>query len=280
MTQSTQNNLPMIGLLTDFGMEDAYVGIMKSVILTVCSTIPVIDLCHDIAGQNILSGAYILSTTAPYLPPGAIVVAVVDPGVGTNRRAVAIRTKKFTLIGPDNGIFTLILKRHKTAEVVSLDNPDFHLHPVSPTFHGRDIFASVGAHLACGAKFEDIGTPIDFDSLIQLSGCTPNFYKHDIEAHILHIDRFGNVVTNLTRQAYQQWGLDPDDIIAEIQDHPPIQCVRTFADVPLYSPLVFWGSGGHLEIAIRDSNASSHFGLAQASSTIIVHPRTSMDAHP
>ena len=279
MNQRLQNNLPMIGLLTDFGIEDAYVGIMKSVILTVCPSIPVIDLCHSIAGQNILSGAYILNTTAPYLPKGSIVVAVVDPGVGTNRRAVAVRTENSILVGPDNGLFSLILKRNRAIEAVSLDNPDFHLKPVSPTFHGRDIFAPVGAHLACGAKFEDIGTPIDLDSLILISGAEARFFSHDIETHVLHIDRFGNVVTNLTKSAYQKWGADPEHAVIEFEGYPPIKIYRTFADVPLYSPLAFWGSGGHLEIAVRDSNAAAHYGLAQASS-VIVHPSPPMEAYP
>ncbi len=280
MSQHPQKNLPMIGLLTDFGIEDAYAGIMKSVILTVCPDIPIIDLCHSIAGQNILSGAYILNTTAPYLPQNAIVVAVVDPGVGTDRRAIAVRTEHGILVGPDNGLFTMILKRHPAAEAVDLTNPDFHIHPVSPTFHGRDIFAPVAAHLACGSKFDDFLTLLETDSLITLAGCEPYFYKHDIEAHILHIDRFGNVATNLTRHAYEDWGEDPDNVQIEISGYPPIQVFRTFADVPLYSPLAFWGSGGHLEIAVRDSDAAAHFGLAQASSTIIIRPRPSKDAHP
>lgn len=282
MTKPVKNSskdLPMIGLLTDFGIEDAYVGIMKSVILTVCPTIPVIDLCHSIAAQNVLSGAYILNTTAPYLPHGSIVVAVVDPGVGTNRRAIAVRTENCVLVGPDNGIFSLILKHQHAIEAVNLDNPDFYLKPVSPTFHGRDIFAPVGAHLACGAKFEDVGTHIELDSLIHLSGSDACFYRHDIEAHVLHIDRFGNVVTNLTKRGYEKWGGDPQHAVIEFEAYPPVRVYRTFADVPLYSPLAFWGSGGHLEIAVRDSNAAAHYGLAQASS-VIVRPGQPVELYP
>ncbi len=279
MSQQPRSHLPMIGLLTDFGIEDAYVGIMKSVILTICPTAPVIDLCHAIAGQNILSGSYLLSTTTTYLPPGAVVVAVVDPGVGTNRRAIALRTERGILVGPDNGLFSLVLERHQVQEAIVLDNPDFHLHPVSPTFHGRDIFAPVGAHLACGVPLQDVGTPINIDSLIRLPASQPRFYMSDIEAHILHIDRFGNVITNLTLNDYLAWGANPADAIIEFDGYPPVRVYRTFAEVPLYTPLAFWGSGGHLELAIRNSNAAAHFGLAQRSS-IIVRPNPLATTHP
>ncbi|MBA2663092.1 MAG: SAM-dependent chlorinase/fluorinase [Bradymonadaceae bacterium] len=263
--------VPMIGLLTDFGIDDAYVGILKCVILDICPAVPVVDLCHAIAGQNILSGAYLLGTTASYLPHGAVVVAVVDPGVGTARRAVAVRTERGILVGPDNGLFSFVLRHHPAHEVFELTNAAYHLEAVSATFHGRDIFAPVAAHLACGIEIEAIGTRCSSDSLVYLANTDPIFHDEEIEANVIHIDRFGNVITNLTFAAYRAWEGDvATKATIELEEYEEdVPIYRSFGEVPVRAPLAFWGSGGHLELAVREGSAASVFGLGQESSLVV-----------
>ncbi|MFN4033683.1 MAG: S-adenosyl-l-methionine hydroxide adenosyltransferase family protein [Fimbriimonadales bacterium] len=187
----------IIALLTDYGYTDTYVAQVKAVLWSLCPTCEILDLTHGVAPQNVRSGAYLLATATPYLPDGTIVIAVVDPGVGTERRAVAVQGARHIYLAPDNGLLSLALRDDPPTLAVSLDNPRYHLPQVSATFHGRDIFAPCAAHLANGVPLRALGTAIDTASLATLPDMEPEFLGDVIRCKPLHIDHFGNVVFNL-----------------------------------------------------------------------------------
>ncbi|HYA13502.1 MAG TPA: SAM-dependent chlorinase/fluorinase, partial [Syntrophales bacterium] len=189
----------LITLLTDFGLQDNYVGVMKGVISRINPDLNIIDITHDIPPQNLDAANFCLMTAYPYFPSGTIHVAVVDPGVGTQRRAVAIELLTGFLVGPDNGIFTGVLDHEKITAAVELTNPEYWLKPESSaTFHGRDIFAPVSARLAAGTPLLKLGMEIDPLTLtrLDLPGCTRS--DDVITGYIQYIDRFGTMVTNIT----------------------------------------------------------------------------------
>lgn len=250
--------MPIITLTTDFGLSDPFVGAMKGGILGIAPNATLIDLCHDVPPQNILVGALMLEAACPYFPTGTIHVAVVDPGVGSERAPIAIETEQGRFVGPDNGLFTAILERDPMRRAVRLTNPVYHRHPVSATFHGRDLFAPVAAHLAAGAPFEDLGEPIR--ELVSLPLPRPVPRDGGLELHILHVDRFGNLVTDLR----------PDDLARFAGNRPVLLRVgeteiagirRTYADVERGEPVAYFGSAGRLEIAVREGSAAEWLGL-------------------
>ncbi|MFN7016759.1 MAG: S-adenosyl-l-methionine hydroxide adenosyltransferase family protein, partial [Fimbriimonadales bacterium] len=187
----------IIALLTDYGYTDTYVAQVKAVLWSLCPTCEILDLTHGVAPQNVRSGAYLLATATPYLPDGTVVIAVVDPGVGTARRAVAVQGARHIYLAPDNGLLSLALRDDPPTLAVSLDNPRYHLPQVSATFHGRDIFAPCAAHLANGVPLSALGSAIDTASLATLPDIEPEFLGDVIRCKPLHIDHFGNVVFNL-----------------------------------------------------------------------------------
>ena len=252
----------IITLLTDFGTEDTYVGVMKGVITSICPSAQVIDLTHQVPPQDIATGAFLLDVSVDYFPEGAIHVAVVDPGVGTARKPVALRTAKAFFVGPDNGIFTLVLQRQQLLQAICLDNPRYHLPTVSSTFHGRDIFAPVAAHIACGVSVEELGTPIHRLQRLPLPRIRVDW--QGIRATVVHIDRFGNAITNLTRDNYEAWRTrwdvkEPAVQVAASDIFLPI--ATTFGEVARGKPLALFGSSGRLEIAVNGGSAALELAL-------------------
>ncbi|MFX1297384.1 MAG: S-adenosyl-l-methionine hydroxide adenosyltransferase family protein, partial [Promethearchaeota archaeon] len=186
---------PIITLLTDFGEKDPYVGEMKGVILSICPNAKIIDLSHDIEKHNIYEGSFFLYSTAKYYPKHTIHLVVIDPGVGSERKSLVIQSKNYYFVGPDNGVLSLAALDNKIQKVIEINNPSYFLKPVSDTFHGRDIFAPIAAHLANNT------TPEKFGSLtqtwIQIKIPEVLIKKNEIIGEIIHIDRFGNLVTNI-----------------------------------------------------------------------------------
>ncbi|MCS6829997.1 MAG: SAM-dependent chlorinase/fluorinase [bacterium] len=251
-----------ITLLTDFGTEDTYVGVMKGVIASLCADATVIDLTHEVPPQDIATGAFLLDASVDYFPEGTIHVAVVDPGVGTSRKPVALRTSRAFFVGPDNGLFTLVLQRQKLLQAVCLDNPQYHLPNPSATFHGRDLFAPVAAHLARGVPLEELGTPLTRLQRLPLPRIRVDWLG--IRATVVHIDRFGNVITNLTRADYEAWRVrwdvkEPAVEVVSGTDLLPI--CRTYGEVPRGQALALFGSSQRLEVAINGGNAAQVFHL-------------------
>jgi S-adenosylmethionine hydrolase len=259
---------PIISLTTDFGQADGYVGTMKGVILGICPEAALVDISHEIRPQAVRQAAYVLSTAVPYFPAGAVHLVVVDPGVGSDRRPIAVQTQRAIYVAPDNGVLNLVLARDAARLVVHLEAPGYCLSQVSATFHGRDIFAPAAAHLACGADPRHMGALLPASDLVHLPNLTPTPNPDgSYQAHVLHIDRFGNLVTNIPLTK----GQTPISNIPPTEGRTPIRITigreqitglhRTFADVPPGALLAYVGSSGYLEIAEREGNASARLGV-------------------
>lgn len=191
--------MTIITLLTDFGEQDGFTGMMKGVILSIAPQVTIVDITHQVEPQNVRQGAFLLAQAAPFFPAGTIHVAVVDPGVGTARRPMALRIAGQTFVGPDNGLFTLLMQRadetNQPIEAVTLDRPEFWLPEVSHSFHGRDIFSPVAAHLALGRLLSDVGTRLVNPVRLELSA--PVKTVDGWRGEVITIDHFGNLITNL-----------------------------------------------------------------------------------
>lgn len=247
----------IITLISDFGLQDGYVASMKGVILGICHDVQMVDISHLISPQNVRSGAFVLYTSYEYFPRGTVHLAVVDPGVGTERGAIAIRTGAFFLVGPDNGLFSLILRKETGWEARRLENPKFQRNPLSSTFHGRDLFAPVAAHLAGGVPFDTLGPACDpffpqwSDSIIS---------KGEVRGEVIHIDRFGNAITNVLNETLKKLGpLEKWTISAGKSVINSIQ--QTYARVATGEVLALTGSNGFIEIAVNQGNAALELGL-------------------
>ena len=187
---------PVVTLLTDFGLVDPFVGMMKGVMLGLNPALQIVDLCHRVQRQNVRQAAFMLVTSCDYFQPGTIHVAVVDPGVGTGRRILACRTERFYFLAPDNGLLGPVLEREHASHCVDVSNAEYFLDTVSGTFHGRDIFAPVAAHLSLGVPLKDLGPPTSPAEPLHFS--EPRRQDQTtVIGEVLYADRFGNLVTNL-----------------------------------------------------------------------------------
>jgi len=256
----------LIAFLTDYGYADTYVAQVKAVLMRMCPTCEVLDLTHGVPPQNVRSGAYLLASATPYLPDGTIVIAVVDPGVGTARRAVAVQGLRHTYLAPDNGLLCLALRDDPPQKAVVLDNPRYHLPEVSATFHGRDLFAPCAAHLANGVPLEQLGTAIPPDTLQRLPHLEPEVTSEAIRCRPLHTDHFGNVVFALRDEAFRAWRGDesaPVRVRLENASGASLELplVRTFGEVGWGEPLAYWGSNGYLEVAVNGGSAAHQLDI-------------------
>ncbi len=252
----------VITLTTDFGLADSYVGAVKGVILGVNPAATIVDISHTVPARDVRHAAFLLSTIYDHFPPRTVHVAVIDPGVGTARKAIILRTDRADFVAPDHGILTAILRRHSARAVskhqaemgpglhaVTLTNAKYWHHPVSDTFHGRDIFAPVAAHLSLGVPPEDFGARLD--SLVCLSWPEPMQEAEGvISGEIIHIDGFGNLVTNIT--ASQVPG-DARSTSVEVARHLICGLSRNYEDGKGLLALV--GGNGYLEISLKEGSA-------------------------
>lgn len=247
----------VITLLTDFGLEDGYVAAMKGVIAGVAPEARLVDITHLVPPQDVAFGRFRLLTTAPFFPAGTIHLAVVDPGVGTARRAVAIRTTSGAcLVGPDNGLLSGVLEADPPVVLVELTEPGFWRTPApSATFHGRDVFAPVAGHLARGVSLESLGTPLRPDALVKLKLERWTQSAHTAEGAVQAVDRFGNVVSNVPGTVLPDGGAWSASIAGRtLPGH------RTYGDVPPGEPLALVGSHGFVEVAVHRGDARSMLG--------------------
>ncbi len=246
------NQNKIVTLLTDFGLRDVYVGVMKGVIAQINPSLNVIDLTHEIPPQNIAAGRFCLMSAYSYFPEGTVHIAVVDPGVGSTRRGVAIAFAGGFLVGPDNGLFSGILKECPAIAAVELTNPQYWRTPTpSNTFHGRDIFAPVGAHLASGVTLAELGKPIDPATLMQLPIRECAETEGGLVGVIQYVDRFGNLITNIPGNLVQgkNW-------FVEISNFT-ISGNTTYSEREVGSLLALVASHGWVEIAVNNGNAQS-----------------------
>lgn len=248
----------IITLTTDFGAQDAYVASMKGVLLSLCPSAALVDITHEVPPQDIRAGAYVLSQAFRWFPQGAIHVAVVDPGVGGARRALAVRTERHTFVGPDNGLLSRACARERVLEVAQIADRRYALPEVSRTFHGRDIFAPAAAHLAQGVPLSALGPPLP--DWVQLPDLKPTLSGDVMTGSIIHIDRFGNAITNVLEPDFHAFvGSSRYEIAVRSLNLTALS--DSYDAVPSGSPLAIFGSGGELEISVNGGDAGVLFGI-------------------
>lgn len=247
----------VIALITDFGTSDGYAGTMHGVILDLNPAARIVDLSHDVAPQDVQQAAYILYAAYPYFPAGSVFVVVVDPGVGSERLAIAAEAAGAFFVAPDNGVLSYVLAGEPPKCVVQLGRAEFWLPEVSATFHGRDIFAPAAAQLSLGTPLDELGPPLDAIMELPVPRPTVSADGCCIEGHALHIDHFGNVITDVRREL-----LAPDLVwTVEVRGDPIGPIRRTYSAVEPGVPLALIGSRGHLEISVRNGRAADKLGL-------------------
>lgn len=251
--------MTVITLTTDFGRDDYRAGLLKGVIWKIAPQVEIADLTHDISAHNILEAALVLQDSVPFFPVETIHVAVVDPGVGTDRRAIAAKIDTQYFVGPDNGIFSLVVKHAevygKLINFFKLENPNYWLPEISNVFHGRDIFSPVAAHLAEGTPLSALGTEI-FDP-VRIEIPEPFARRDGWVGQVIHIDHFGNLSTNLTRAHLPGSGT----ALVEVKGRQMIGIVSTFGDRPPGTLVALIDSSGYLSICVVNGSASQTLGV-------------------
>jgi S-adenosylmethionine hydrolase len=256
---------PLVALLTDFGETDHYVGAMKGAILSYCPEASLVDIVHDIAAHDVETGAWALAAAFRSFPQGTVFVAIVDPGVGGVRRALAIECGGYFFVGPDNGIFTYVLSENYDYHMREITNRALMRPQVSSTFHARDVFGPVAAHLAKGGSFDEVGPPAHDPVLFKLQSMRTSG-TGEWEASIIHIDRFGNLTTSLYERdlmgILSQVGNDPTEVVV-IVEGTVIPLVQAYSDVAEGEACALVGSAGRLEIAIYRGSAARTLGASR-----------------
>lgn len=245
---------PVIALLTDFGLEDTYVGVMKGVIAGIAPRASVIDLTHAVPPQDVRAAAFALLVSYQDFPAGTVFCCVVDPEVGSGRDALALERGDYAFVFPDNGLLTPVLEGARAVRAVRLDDPRFHHRRSSATFHGRDIFAPAAAHLAAGTDLGQLGSSADPSRLRRLEWPRPEAMPAGFRASVIHIDRFGNLITNLPGERLSG---PPGGWRFACRGREVVGLSPTFAAVPLGAPVAYVGSAGLLELALRQGNAAT-----------------------
>jgi len=253
------NKLQIVSLLSDFGLRDPYVAEMKAVILSICPTVRLVDLSHEIEKFNVRMGAFVLASAASYFPNGTVHVAVVDPGVGTERRAIIVETERSFLVGPDNGLLMLAAQRQGIKHVYAIQNPKLMLPRISRTFHGRDVFAPAAAHLAKGYSPTDFGPEIH--DYVYPKFARKTVKDREIIGEVIHIDDFGNVITNVSSEDLKGLGIrEGEQLQVKLgKKDLKLKLCRAYGEVEPQSPLAIIGSHDFLEVSVNLGNASSTF---------------------
>ena len=258
----------VITLTTDFGLADAYVAAMKGVILGINPEAKLIDICHSVEPQNVSQAAFVLSTAYQFFPERTIHVVVVDPGVGTERRAIILRTPQADFVAPDNGVLSYVIQQSSAQpvmdrrqielepelEAVAITRPEFWRSPVSPTFHGRDIFAPVAARLSLGLLPADFGEPVTSLTVLPLSRPS-RASDGTVVGHILHVDNFGNLITDIKSDDLPQ----ARQVTIEVGNQFISGLSRTYGEGEGLLALI--GSSGYLEVSLKEGNASAFLGV-------------------
>ena len=262
---------PIVALLSDFGIQDHYVGAMKGAVLSVCPDAQLVDVVHELAPHDVAAGSYTLAAAAFGFPAGTVFLAVVDPGVGSGRRGLVVQTDGHRFVAPDNGLLTLVLAENPGARVHAITNAGLFRFHVSSTFHGRDVFGPVAGRLARGMPIEEVGPPVGDPVRLEL----PSVRRHEgdeWEGEVVHLDRFGNLTTNVSERELSEilahFGGDPNAIVVVVEG-AVLPLVRTYADVAEGEPCALMGSNRRLEVAVHGGNAARILGAARGAAVRI-----------
>jgi S-adenosylmethionine hydrolase len=249
--------MSVLTLTTDFGTSDWFVGTMKGVIAGIAPAAKVIDLTHDVPPCDIRGGAFALAASHRFFPKGTIHVAVIDPGVGSRRKAIAVQTAKGIFVGPDNGVLSWAIAKEKIRAIHALENEAYFLQPVSRTFHGRDVFAPVAAHLSRGVPIRKVGPALN--DFVRLPWPEPRQQPDAIEGEVVYLDHFGNAITNLEARLLKDSSRASCEVYGKRRWHCPL---KTFYQaVPPKRLVALVGSSGFLEIAVSGGSAEKALGL-------------------
>jgi S-adenosylmethionine hydrolase len=257
---------PVIALLTDFGTRDHYAGTMKGVVLGICPEATLVDISHEIAAHDVLGGALELSAAYRYFPSGTVFLVVIDPGVGSARRGIAAEIGGYLFVAPDNGVLTAVIDEHPARRVVELTERKYARPTMSRTFEGRDRFAPAAAWLAKGIDLAAFGRAAG--SIQRLDIPRALVTDNRIEGHILRVDRFGNLITNIDRRAFEKVAHGPLEIHAG--PHPVARVVSTYADAAPGEVCALFGSTEHLEIAVNGARAAEALDLTRGAAVHVV----------
>jgi S-adenosyl-L-methionine hydrolase (adenosine-forming) len=243
-----------VTFLSDFGVSSGYVSQMKGVVASLSDEVKIIDISHHIPPQDITAGAFVLATTVPYMPKGSVHVGVVDPGVGTKRRGIVVVTNKHLFVGPDNGLFLPAARKFGLFRVYEITNESLFQHPVSNTFHGRDIFASIAGHILKGVSFDSIGPEIH--DYVDFSFPDPIIEEQKMSTEVLFVDDFGNLITGIEGNRFLQKAQVNDQIMLKIGDRSvPAVFAQSYGFVPKNEVLVTIGSQGYVELSVNQGSA-------------------------
>jgi len=249
----------LITLTTDFGLKDPYVGAMKGALLKVNPGAVITDITHLIGAGDLPGAAFVLLGACRYFPPDSIHLAVIDPGVGGVRAALIIETARYTFVGPDNGIFSLALQSEEILRIVRITNAEYFPGPISPTFHGRDIFAPVAGHLSLGVDAGRFGEQIDIDEMEKIALPEPSLENESITGEVIHIDNFGNLITNIPQSMLDGLNAfaDRDRVIVRIKEREIKGIKDTYGESADEAALcAITGGTGLIEIALNMGSAA------------------------
>jgi len=264
----------LITLVTDFGLRDEYVGVMKGVILGRNPDARIVDLSHGIDPQDVRQAAYLLKAAYPYFPAGSVHTAVVDPGVGSQRAILAARYDGHVFLAPDNGLLSGIWEENSPDALVRVENKALFLEPVSHSFHGRDIFAPIAAHLSLGMDIGALGPALALDQAVHLAFPRAELQADDqLSGQVIAIDRFGNLATNIsgTRIAHA----NPDAVVIRVGHHCITGISASYSGVREGRALALIGSRGSLEIAVNRANAARRLNVAKGAPVVVTLKQTS-----
>lgn len=252
---------PIITFSSDFGSSGPYVGAVKGAILKICPQARIVDISHEISSHNILEAAFNLACSYAYFPAGTIHLAVVDPGVGSERRGIVVSTDRYRFVGPDNGLFTLIYRREKVRQVISIESERHCRETVSATFHGRDVFGPAAAWLACGTEPEQMGPEVTDWHRLSLN-LLQREESGQVAGVVLQVDRFGNVITSVhDREMRDLLGYQPELVEFSAGRRSIGRRCRTYAEAPDGEMVYLKGSSGYYEIAVSEQAAARVLGL-------------------
>lgn len=260
----------VVTLTTDFGLSDTYVGQMKGVALAICPELHIVDLTHDVPPHDVEAGSYLLWTAFASFPPGTIHVAVVDPGVGTGRKAIAARTERYVFLAPDNGLLSRVLDEEPPGAVHVIEEAHYMRPHPSPTFHGRDVFAPAAAYIARGTDLAHLGPPAE--SWVRLPSQRLELERgRPAPVRVLLVDRFGNVTLDAPRNAVEAaLARSGGRLLVHTVAGPVAEIRRTYREGEGPGPFLLFNSAGHLEIALAEGRAADALGLERGAEVLLV----------